>query len=169
MALLDILIYPDERLRQCARPVDRFDSALKKLALDMAETMYHANGIGLAAIQVNVPLRVVVIDLSEAQNHLQVFINPQIEPLDGVQEYQEGCLSVPGFFANVERAERVRIKAFDVEGQSFELEADGLLSVCIQHEVDHLDGRVFVDYLSRLKQNRVRKKLLKEHRRDKAA
>lgn len=169
MAIRDILVYPDKRLRQRAEPVTVFDQALKTLVADMAETMYAAPGIGLAAIQVDVPLRVVVMDLSEEKNDLRVFINPEIEPLEGHQEFEEGCLSVPGVFASVERVERVRVRARDVDGESFELEADGLLSVCIQHEVDHLDGKVFVDYLSRMKQDRVRKKLLKEQKQAQAA
>ncbi len=169
MAIRDILVYPDKRLRQRAAPVTVFDGDLKTLVDDMAETMYAAPGIGLAAIQVDVPLRVVVMDLSEEKNDLMVFINPEIEPLEGHQEFEEGCLSVPGVFATVERVERVRIRALDVEGKPFQLEADGLLSVCIQHEVDHLDGKVFVDYLSRMKQERVRKKLLKEQKQAQAA
>lgn len=164
MALLDILVYPDKRLRQRAEPVTEFDAELEKLVQDMAETMYAAPGIGLAAIQVNVLKRVVVMDLSEEKNDLTVFINPEVTPLEGTQESEEGCLSVPGVFASVERVERVRINAMDVKGNPFELETDGLLSVCIQHEVDHLNGKVFVDYLSRMKQDRVRKKLLKEQK-----
>ena len=164
MAILDILVYPDKRLRQRAEPVTVFDSELEKLVEDMAETMYAAPGIGLAAIQVNVLKRVVIMDFSEEKNDLQVFINPEITPLEGKQEFEEGCLSVPGVFAMVERVERVRINALDVKGKAFEIEADGLLSVCIQHEVDHLNGKVFVDYLSRMKQDRVRKKLLKEQK-----
>ncbi|MGB5708168.1 MAG: peptide deformylase [Arenicellales bacterium] len=164
MALLDILVYPDKRLRQRAQPVTVFDAELEKLVQDMAETMYAAPGIGLAAIQVNVLKRVVVMDLSEEKNDLKVFINPEVTPLEGTQEFEEGCLSVPGVFASVERVERVRINAMDVKGNPFEIETDGLLSVCIQHEVDHLNGKVFVDYLSRMKQERVRKKLLKEQK-----
>jgi len=169
MALLDILVYPDNRLRQRAEPVTDFTPELEELVANMAETMYAAPGIGLAAIQVNVPKRVVVMDLSEDKSALQVFINPEITPLEGVQEHEEGCLSVPGVFASVERVERVRIRAQDLKGEPFEIETDGLLSVCIQHEVDHLDGKVFVDYLSRMKQDRVRKKLLKEQKEFQAA
>ncbi len=169
MAILDILVYPDKRLREKAKPVEVFDAELEQLVEDMAETMYAAPGIGLAAIQVNVPKRVVVMDLSEDKSDLKVFINPEIEAIDGVQEYEEGCLSVPGVFASVERIEKVLIKAQNVKGESYELEADGLLSVCIQHEVDHLDGKVFVDYLSRMKQDRVRKRMLKELRETQAA
>jgi peptide deformylase len=164
MALLDILVYPDKRLRQRAQPVTEFDAELEKLVQDMADTMYAAPGIGLAAIQVNVLKRVVVMDLSEEKNDLKVFVNPEVTPLEGTQEFEEGCLSVPGVFASVERVECVRINAKDVKGNPFEIETDGLLSVCIQHEVDHLNGKVFVDYLSRMKQERVRKKLLKEQK-----
>ncbi len=141
-----------------------FDNALESLVDDMAETMYDAPGIGLAAIQIDVPKRVVVMDLSETKDDLKVFINPQVTALAGVIEMEEGCLSVPGVFATVARAGAVRINAQDVKGQPFQVEAETLLSICIQHEVDHLNGRVFVDYLSRLKQQRVRKKLLKEGR-----
>ncbi len=164
MAIREILIYPDQRLRVKSKPVTEFDSNLEVLIGDMAETMYDAVGIGLAAIQINVPQRIVVMDLSETQDALRVFINPGITEIEGVTETEEGCLSVPGVSAVVERVNKVRIRAQDATGQPFELEADGLLSVCIQHEVDHLDGKVFVDYLSRLKQDRVRKKLLKEMR-----
>ncbi len=169
MAIRDILVYPDKRLRQQAKPVTEFNEELTTLVADMAETMYAAPGIGLAAVQVDVPLRVVVMDLSDERDSLRVFINPEIEPLEGTQEYDEGCLSVPGVFATVERVERVRIRYRDVEGNAYEEEADGLLSVCIQHEVDHLDGKVFVDYLSRMKQDRVRRKLLKELKQAQAA
>lgn len=169
MAIRDILVYPDKRLRQRARPVTEFDQELKTLVGDMAETMYAAPGIGLAAVQVNVPLRVIVMDLTEEKDDLLVFVNPEIKPLEGTRECEEGCLSVPGVFAPVERAERVHVRAMNVDGEPFEFEADGLLSVCIQHEVDHLDGKVFVDYLSRMKQYRVRKKLLKEQKQAQAA
>ena len=158
-----ILVYPDERLRRIAEPVRRFDDTLKQLVADMAETMYAAPGIGLAAIQVDVPQRVVVIDLSEEKNALHVFINPGITSAEGRTETEEGCLSVPGVFAEVARAERVIVTAQDVNGDAFELAADGMLAVCIQHEIDHLNGRVFVDYLSRMKQERVKKRLKKEH------
>ncbi len=164
MAVLDILIYPDPRLRQKARPVAEFNDELKKLVADMAQTMYSAKGIGLAAVQVNVAKRVVVMDLSQQRNDLKVFINPQVIPIEGVVESEEGCLSVPGFSAPVQRVQTVAIKAQDIDGQPFEIMADELLSVCIQHEVDHLDGKVFVDYLSRIKQDRVRKKIKKEIR-----
>ncbi len=164
MAILQILHYPDPRLRQVALPVDTIDNPVRRLVADMAETMYQAPGIGLAAIQVNVALRVVVIDISELRNTLMVFINPEIIARDGVQVMEEGCLSVPGIYDEVERASHVRVCAQGPGGQSFELEAEGLLAVCIQHEIDHLDGKVFVDYLSRLKQGRIRKKMEKQER-----
>jgi len=164
MALRTILHYPDPRLRQVAKPVPAVDDAVRRLVDDMAETMYAAPGIGLAAIQVNAPWRVVVIDVSETRNQLQVFINPMILEADGKQVFEEGCLSVPGIFDEVERARHIRVRALDRDGQPFELEADGLLATCIQHEIDHLDGKVFVDYLSRLKQSRIRKKLEKHER-----
>lgn len=164
MAILQILHYPDPRLRQIAQPVDVIDDPVRRLVADMAETMYQAPGIGLAAIQVDVALRVVVIDISELRNTLMVFINPEIIARDGVQVMEEGCLSVPGIYDEVERASHVRVRAQAPDGQSFELEADELLAVCIQHEIDHLDGKVFVDYLSRLKQGRIRKKMEKQER-----
>jgi peptide deformylase len=164
MAIREILIYPDSRLRQVSRPVTEFGEDLKTLVNDMAETMYEAPGIGLAAVQINVPRRVIVMDLSEAKDELRVFVNPQITEIGGVTETEEGCLSVPGIFATVERVEKVWINAQDIEGNPFEIEADETLSVCIQHEVDHLHGKVFVDYLSRMKQDRVRKKLKKDAR-----
>jgi peptide deformylase len=164
MARLPILHYPDPRLRRRATPVERVDERVRKLVDDMAETMYAAPGIGLAAIQVDVLLRVVVIDLSQERNELRVFINPQITERDGEQMTEEGCLSVPGIYDEVTRAQRVRVRALDRDGQPFEMEADGLLATCIQHEIDHLDGKVFVDYLSRLKQQRIRKKLEKQQR-----
>ena len=163
MAIRNILVYPDKRLREVSKPVTEFDDDLGNLVRDMAETMYDAPGIGLAAIQVEVAKRVVIMDLSESRDDLKVFINPEITDLDqGVIEMEEGCLSVPGIYATVERASKVRINAMDVNGNPFETEADEILSVCIQHEVDHLNGKVFVDYLSRLKRDRVRKKLKKE-------
>ena len=164
MAIREIVVYPNPRLREISRPVTEFDDGLQDLVADMAETMYDAPGIGLAAIQIGVPRRVVVMDLSETRDRLQVFVNPEITALGGITESEEGCLSVPGIFAAVERVEKVRINACDELGNPFEMDADTLLSVCIQHEVDHLNGKVFVDYLSRLKQNRVRKKLKKELR-----
>lgn len=164
MALLTILHYPDPRLRQVAKPVATVDDALRRLVDDMAETMYAAPGIGLAAVQVNVALRVVVIDLSETRHTLQVLINPEITERDGKQVFEEGCLSVPGIFGEVERAQHIRVRALGRDGKPFELEAQGLLATCIQHEIDHLDGKVFVDYLSRLKQSRIRKKIEKQER-----
>ena len=171
MARLDILHYPDPRLHTVAKPVATVDARIRKLVDDMAETMYAAPGIGLAATQVNVHERVVVIDVSETHDALRVFINPEIIAKSGVEESEEGCLSVPGIFDRVTRAERVTVRALDRDGKPFELAADGLLAVCIQHELDHLEGRVFVDYLSSLKRNRIRTKLLKqarEHRPDAA-
>jgi len=164
MALRTILHYPDPRLRQVAKPVPAVDDTVRQLVDDMAETMYAAPGIGLAAIQVNVPLRVVVIDISETRDQLQVFINPEIVEQTGKQVFEEGCLSVPGIYDEVERAHHVRVRALDRLGQPFEIEADDLLATCLQHEIDHLNGKVFVDYLSRLKQSRIRKKLEKQER-----
>lgn len=164
MALRTILHYPDPRLRQVAKPVAVVDDDIRRLVDDMAETMYAAPGIGLAAVQINVPQRVVVIDLSETRRALQVFINPEVFERDGKQVFEEGCLSVPGVFDEVERAQHIRVRALDRDGKPFELEAEGLLATCIQHEIDHLDGKVFVDYLSRLKQSRIRKKIEKQER-----
>lgn len=164
MAIRTILHYPDPRLRQVARPVATVDDEVRRLVDDMAETMYAAPGVGLAAVQINVALRVVIIDVSETHNALQVFINPEILQHDGKQVFEEGCLSVPGIFDEVERAQHIRLRALNRDGQPFELEANGLFATCIQHEIDHLDGRVFVDYLSRLKQTRIRKKLEKQER-----
>ena len=149
MAIRKILVFPDSRLRTVSEPVTEFDDELKALVADMAETMYDAPGIGLAAIQVNVPKRVLVMDLSESKNDLQVFVNPELTVIDEEpREVEEGCLSVPGIYASVTRPSKVRINAQDIDGKHFEVEADELLSVCIQHEVDHLNGKVFVDYLS---------------------
>ncbi len=164
MAILEILVYPDERLRTVAKPVKTVDDDIRKLVQDMQETMISANGIGLAATQVNVHKQVIVMDLSEERNDPIVLINPTIIERDGEQIADEGCLSVPEYYAPVKRAESVKITALDEQGEIFELEADGLLAVCIQHEMDHLAGKVFVDYLSRLKQDRVRKKLVKRAR-----
>jgi peptide deformylase len=164
MAIRTILHYPDPRLRQVAQPVTTVDDEVRRLVDDMAETMYAAPGIGLAAVQINVAQRVVVIDLSETRNALQVFINPEIMERDGKQVFEEGCLSVPGVYDEVERSRHIRMRAIDRNGQPFELEAEGLLATCIQHEIDHLDGKVFVDYLSRLKQTRIRKKIEKQER-----
>ena len=165
MTMLDILVYPDPRLRKVAEPVARVDDEIRKLVADMAQTMYGAPGIGLAAVQVNVPRRVIVIDISENRDDLRVFINPEIVSSEGTQEMDEGCLSVPDVYAPVTRAGRVRVRAIDANGERFEFDAEGLLATCIQHEIDHLDGKVFVDYLSRLKQDRIRKRLLKQTRR----
>lgn len=164
MALLTILEFPDPRLRTRAVPVQEVDDALRQLVDDMTETMYQANGIGLAATQVNVHQRIVVIDVSEERNQPRVFINPEIIDREGDEVMEEGCLSVPGIYDTVRRAERVRVRALDRDGNSFELDADGLLAVCIQHEMDHLNGKLFVDYLSDLKRSRIRKKLEKEQR-----
>ncbi len=164
MARLEILHFPDPRLRKRALPVTEFDDDLKKLVGDMFETMYAAPGIGLAATQVDVHRRVIVIDISEDRNQPLVLINPEILSREGVEEMDEGCLSVPGIYEKVRRAERIRYRAQDLEGEPFEAEADGLLAVCIQHEIDHLDGKLFVDYLSNLKRQRIRKKLEKARR-----
>jgi len=171
MARLDILHYPDARLHTVAKPVQAVDARIHKLIDDMAETMYAAPGIGLAATQVNVHERVIVIDISETHDDLRVFINPEIVEQSGREENEEGCLSVPGVFDKVLRAERVTVRALDRDGKPFELKADGLLAVCIQHEIDHLKGKVFVDYLSNLKRNRIKARLAKqarEHRPDAA-
>ena len=164
MARLPIIEFPDPRLRTVAKPVERVDAALRRLIDDMFETMYEAPGIGLAATQVDVHERLLVLDVSEDKSYPMVFINPEIVESEGSQVYQEGCLSVPGIYADVKRAERIVVKALDRDGQSFEISADGLLAVCIQHEMDHLAGKVFVDYLSPLKRELVRKKLAKQRR-----
>ncbi|WP_339828717.1 peptide deformylase [uncultured Arenimonas sp.] len=164
MAKLPILEFPDPRLRTVAKPVEQVDDALRSLVDDMFETMYAAPGIGLAATQVDVHQRLLVLDVSEDQSRPMVFINPEILSAEGHQVYQEGCLSVPGIYADVKRANSVRVKALDRDGKEFEIEADGLLAVCIQHEMDHLAGKVFVDYLSPLKREQVRKKLAKQQR-----
>ncbi|WP_047393611.1 peptide deformylase [Chitinibacter sp. ZOR0017] len=161
MAILNILHYPDERLHTVAQPVTEFDAALQRQIDDMAETMYAAPGIGLAATQVNYHYRLIVIDTSESKDDLLVLINPEIIEMNGVTTYEEGCLSVPGIYEEVERAETIKIRAFDRSGQAFELAADGLLAICIQHEIDHLNGKVFVEKLSRLKLNRIVQKLKK--------
>ena len=165
MAILNILEFPDPRLRTLAKPVEVVDDALRQLIDDMFETMYAAPGIGLAATQVNVHKRLVVMDLSEDKSAPRVFINPELEMLTAdLGPYQEGCLSVPGFYENVDRPLKVRIRALDRDGQPFEEIAEGLLAVCIQHECDHLNGKLFVDYLSGLKRDRIKKKLEKQHR-----
>jgi peptide deformylase len=162
MAVLDILRYPDSRLHKVAKPVAAVDDRIRKLVADMAETMYAAPGIGLAATQVDVHERVIVIDLSETKDELLVLINPEIVASSGDRRaWEEGCLSVPGIYDEVERPERVTVRALDAKGEPFELEAEGLLAVCIQHEMDHLQGKVFVQYLSRLKQSRIKSKMAK--------
>lgn len=165
MALLNILRYPDPRLHKIAAPVTVFDERIKKLVADMAETMYAAPGVGLAATQVDVHEQVVVIDVSDDGKNLQVFINPEIVwASEDKRVYDEGCLSVPGIYDGVERPARVKVRAFDADGKAFEIDADELLAVCIQHEMDHLKGKVFVEYLSPLKRNRIKTKLQKEER-----
>ncbi|MDT0594789.1 peptide deformylase [Glaciecola petra] len=164
MPVLKVLTFPDERLRTVAKPVESVNKDIKKLVADMFETMKDEKGIGLAATQVNVHKRVVVMDVSEEQNEPYVFINPEIMEKSGSTISEEGCLSVPNNYAKVDRAEKVTVKALDKNGESFELEAEGLLAVCIQHELDHLKGKLFVDYLSPLKRDRIKKKLEKEAR-----
>jgi peptide deformylase len=165
MAILNILRYPDPRLHKIAKPVTEFGARLDKLVADMAETMYDAPGVGLAASQVDVHERLVVIDITETKDELRVFINPEITwASEEKQVYDEGCLSVPGIYDGVERPARVKVRALDQKGEPFELEADGLLAVCIQHEMDHLMGKVFVEYLSPLKRNRIKARLQKEER-----
>ncbi len=165
MAVLQILEFPDPRLRKVATPVTDFDADLQILIDSMFETMYEAQGIGLAATQINVHKRLLVLDVSENKDSPQVFINPTVEIIQpGLSEYDEGCLSVPGFYETVSRPYMIRVKALDRMGTPFELEADGLLATCIQHEIDHLDGKLFVDYISALKRQRIRTKLEKEHK-----
>ncbi len=165
MALLPILRYPDPRLHKVAKPVEQVDDRIRQLVRDMAETMYDAPGVGLAATQVDVHERVVVIDVSENSDELRVLINPEIIwRSDELQVYQEGCLSVPGVYEEVKRADSIRVRALDEQGQPYEFEADGLLAVCVQHELDHLEGKVFVEYLSTLKQGRIKTKLRKQER-----
>jgi peptide deformylase len=165
MAVLDILRYPDPRLEKVAQPVARVDDSIRQLVRDMAETMYAAPGIGLAATQVDVHKRVIVLDVSDTRDQLLALINPEIVAREGEQECEEGCLSVPGVYDVVKRAEKVKVRALNGDGQPFELAAEGLLAVCIQHEMDHLEGKVFVEYLSRLKQSRIRAKMQKQERR----
>ncbi|HEY9040807.1 MAG TPA: peptide deformylase [Rheinheimera sp.] len=162
MAVLQVLHFPDERLRTVAKPVDNITAEIEQLVTDMLDTMYDENGIGLAATQVDVHKRVVVIDISEDRNEPMVFINPEITSRSGETSYEEGCLSVPQNYAKVERAAEVTVKAQDRDGNWFELHADGLLAICLQHELDHLLGKLFIDYLSPLKRDRIRKKLEKE-------
>ena len=164
MAILEILEYPDPRLRTQAKPVKVVDDSIRTLIADMLETMYDAPGIGLAASQVNVHQRIIVLDVSENRDEPHAFINPQLELFDGTIETEEGCLSVPGFYEPVSRAERIRLTALDRLGEPLELETHGVLAVCIQHECDHLEGKLFVDYLSSLKRMRIRRKLEKQQR-----
>ena len=164
MALLNILEFPDPRLRTRAEAVTEFDENLKTLVSDMFETMYQAPGIGLAATQVNVHKRLLVMDVSENRNDPLVLINPEILDAQGEEEMDEGCLSVPGYYETVRRAEKIKVRAQDQDGEFFEIDADGLKAVCIQHEMDHLEGKLFVDYISNLKRERIRKKLEKQHK-----
>ena len=164
MPILNVLRYPDARLHKLAAPVTVFDEPLKKLVADMADTMYAAPGIGLAATQVDVHKQVIVVDVSERRDTLVVLVNPEIVEATGESDIEEGCLSVPGIYELVERAERVKVRAHDQNGKAFTLEAQGLLAVCIQHEMDHLQGKVFVEHLSQLKQQRIRAKLAKQLR-----
>jgi peptide deformylase len=165
MALLPILRYPDPRLHQRAAKVDRVDDGIRKLIKDMAETMYAAPGIGLAATQVDAHVRVIVIDIAEARDQLLVLVNPELIAVSGEADYEEGCLSVPGVYEKVRRAERITVRALDADGKPYTREADGLLAVCIQHEMDHLEGKVFVEKLSRLKQGRILARFRKQERR----
>lgn len=166
MARLTILEYPDPRLRTRAAPVDQVDDSIRELVADLFETMYAAPGIGLAATQVNVHQRVLVADVSEEKNQPVALINPEIIAAEGAEITEEGCLSVPGYFDRVERPNHIRVRALNVDGQPFEMEADGLLAVCIQHEMDHLQGKLFVDYLSELKRSRLRKRAHKQRRQE---
>ncbi|HEY5733188.1 MAG TPA: peptide deformylase [Gammaproteobacteria bacterium] len=162
MAILDILHFPDERLRRMAKPVASVDARVRQLIDDMLETMYDAPGIGLAAVQVNVAERVIVVDVSDDRSQPLALVNPEITSLEGVEEMDEGCLSVPGVFEKVQRADAITVKALGRDGEPLEMRAEGLLAVCIQHEIDHLDGKLFIDYLSELKRQRIRKKLSKQ-------
>lgn len=164
MSILTILEFPDDRLRKIAAPVKTVDANIRRLVDDMLETMYHDNGVGLAATQVNVHLRVIVIDVSENKDQPMCLINPEIIERNGEKENEEGCLSVPGFFEKVKRIERIKVKAMNREGQWYEFEAENLLAVCVQHEMDHLEGKLFVDYISSLKRERIKKKLEKQHK-----
>jgi len=166
MATLDILRFPDPRLRNKAKTVGSVNESIAQLADNLLETMYSAPGIGLAATQVNVAKRVIVVDISENQDEPRVLINPELLETTGIEEMEEGCLSVPGFYEKVKRAEKIRVRALGRDGEAFEEEMDGLLAVCVQHEIDHLDGKLFVDYLSSLKRQRIRKKLEKEARQE---
>jgi peptide deformylase len=169
MALLDILHFPDPRLRTKAQPVVEFDDRLRRLVDDLFETMYEAPGIGLAATQVNVSKQVIVIDITETKDAPLCLVNPEITGATGAAEMEEGCLSVPGFYEPVQRAEQIRVQAFDASGRPLEMETGGLLAICIQHEIDHLQGKLFVDYLSPMKRSRIQKKLEKDKKRRPAA
>jgi len=169
MALLSILRYPDERLHTVATPVETVNGEIRRLVEDMAQTMYAAPGVGLAATQVDVHKQVIVIDISEARDELLVLINPVILESRGVSDFEEGCLSVPGIFEKIERAEWIKVRALNRDGQPFEFEASGLLSVCVQHEMDHLQGKVFVEYLSRLKQHRILGRIKKQEKQQRRA
>lgn len=170
MAILDILEFPDPRLRTKAKPVATVDSSITKLADDMLETMYNAPGIGLAATQVNVHKRVIVIDVSEEKNEPLVFINPEITIIDSeTEDYDEGCLSVPGFYETVSRPRKIKVSALDRTGTNFEMECTDLLAICLQHEMDHLEGKLFVDYISKIKRQKIRKNLEKQHREQRSA
>ena len=164
MAILDILEFPDPRLRTKAKPVTKVDDKVRKLTDDMLETMYEAPGIGLAATQVNVHQRIVVIDVSEDKSQPLVLINPEYDVLEGEQDYEEGCLSVPGYYETVTRTQKILLKALNRDGEPYEMECDGILSICIQHELDHLEGKLFVDHISKLKRERIRKKLVKDQK-----
>lgn len=164
MALLDILEFPDPRLRTVAKPVEKVTEEIQKLADDMLETMYDAPGIGLAASQIDRHIRLIVVDVSEDQTDPHILINPEYDILGEPIEYQEGCLSVPGYYENVTRYDRITVRALNREGESIEFEATDLFAICIQHEIDHLDGKLFVDYLSTLKRNRIKNKLVKQHK-----
>ena len=164
MALLPVLKYPDPRLHKAATKVERVDEEVRRLISDMAETMYTAPGIGLAATQVDVHRRIIVIDISDTRDELRTFINPEILEKSGEAEWEEGCLSVPGIYEKVQRAQKVRVRALDARGEPYTLEAEDLLAVCIQHEIDHLDGKIFIERLSRLKQQRILSRLKKQMR-----
>ncbi len=164
MAILSILQYPDPRLKRVASPVDHVNEGIRSLVRDMVDTMYDAPGVGLAATQVDVHIQIIVIDISPSRNQLNVFINPEIVESDGVADLEEGCLSVPGVFDKVKRAEQIRVRALDIDGEPFELQFEGMLAVCIQHEMDHLKGKVFVEYLSRLKRTRILARIRKHER-----
>jgi len=167
MAILNIIEYPDPRLRTVAKAVDTVNDDIRELAANMLETMYDAPGIGLAATQVNIHKQLLVLDVSDDRDQPMIFINPEILVKDGIQTYEEGCLSVPGIHAEIQRAEEIRVKALNEKGELFEIEAHGLLAICIQHEMDHLKGKLFVDYLSPLKRQRLQKKLEKQRKADK--